>query len=131
MFLTSPTGAGKSVLFQVPAMYLAEQYELVTIVVAPLKALMYDQVEALQRDRNYHKAAYINSDKTLIERQDIIEKIAQKEISVLYLSPELLLSYDIRTFIGDRQLGLLVVDEAHLVTTWGRDFRVDYGAPHI
>lgn len=126
IFLTSPTGAGKSVLFQIPAMYLADQYELMTIVVAPLKALMYDQVEALRRDRNYHKAAYINSDITLIERQEIIEKIAQKEISVLYLSPELLLSYDIRTFIGERQLGLLVVDEAHLVTTWGRDFRVDY-----
>ena len=126
IFLTSPTGAGKSVLFQVPAMYLADRYELMTIVVAPLKALMYDQVEALRRDRNYHQAAYINSDITLIERQEIIEKIAQKEISVLYLSPELLLSYDIRTFIGERQLGLLVVDEAHLVTTWGRDFRVDY-----
>lgn len=126
IFLTSPTGAGKSVLFQVPAIYLAERYELMTIVVAPLKALMYDQVEALRRDRNYHNVAYINSDITLIERQEIIDKIAQKEISVLYLSPELLLSYDIRTFIGDRQLGLLVVDEAHLVTTWGRDFRVDY-----
>lgn len=126
IFLTSPTGAGKSVLFQVPAMYLAERHELMTIVVAPLKALMYDQVEALRRDRNYHQAAYINSDITLIERQDIIDKIAQKEISILYLSPELLLSYDIRTFIGERQLGLLVVDEAHLVTTWGRDFRVDY-----
>lgn len=126
VFLTSPTGAGKSVLFQIPAMYLAEQYELMTLVVAPLKALMYDQVEALRRDRNYHKAAYINSDITLIERQEIIDKIARKEISVLYLSPELLLSYDIRTFIGNRQLGLLVVDEAHLVTTWGRDFRVDY-----
>ncbi|WP_461101615.1 helicase-related protein [Spirosoma koreense] len=126
IFLTSPTGAGKSVLFQVPAMYLAERYELMTIVVAPLKALMYDQVEALSRDRDYHQAAYINSDITLIERQEIIDKIAQKEISVLYLSPELLLSYDIRTFIGGRQLGLFVVDEAHLVTTWGRDFRVDY-----
>ncbi len=87
---------------------------------------MYDQVEALRRDRNYHGAAYINSDITLIERQNIIDKIAGKELSMLYLSPELLLSYDIRTFIGDRQLGLLVVDEAHLVTTWGRDFRVDY-----
>ncbi|GAA4462441.1 hypothetical protein GCM10023189_39120 [Nibrella saemangeumensis] len=126
VFLTSPTGAGKSVLFQVPAMYLADRYELVTIVVSPLKALMYDQVEALRRDRHYDKAAYINSDITLTERQDIIDKIARKDISVLYLSPELLLSYDIRTFIGDRQLGLLVVDEAHLVTTWGRDFRVDY-----
>ncbi|XWW47024.1 ATP-dependent DNA helicase RecQ [Fibrella sp. USSR17] len=126
IFLTSPTGAGKSVLFQVPGIYLAERYELVTIVVSPLKALMYDQVEALRRERGYNAVAYINSDISLIERQDIIDRIARKEISLLYLSPELLLSYDIRTFIGDRPLGLLVVDEAHLVTTWGRDFRVDY-----
>ncbi|GAA4407031.1 hypothetical protein GCM10023187_27180 [Nibrella viscosa] len=126
IFLTSPTGAGKSVLFQVPGIFLAEQYALMTIVISPLKALMYDQVEALRRDRHFEGVAYINSDISLIERQETIDKIGRGEISLLYLSPELLLSYDIRTFIGERPLGLLVVDEAHLVTTWGRDFRVDY-----
>jgi ATP-dependent DNA helicase RecQ len=125
IFLTAPTGAGKSVLFQIPAIYLAKKYELVTIVISPLKALMYDQVTAL-KDRGVKIAEYINSDISYLQRIEIIEKITKGETSVIYLSPELLLSYDIRTFIGNRKIGLLVIDEAHLVTTWGRDFRVDY-----
>lgn len=72
-------------------------------------------------------AAYINSDVTLMERSQTIERIGKGEVSILYLSPELLLSHDLRQFIGDqRSLGLLVVDEAHLVSTWGKDFRIDY-----
>lgn len=125
IFLTAPTGSGKSVLFQIPAIYLANKFGLVTIVISPLKALMYDQVIAL-RSRGIQISAYINSDISLVERGEIIEKINNGDISILYLSPELLLSYDIRTFIGNRKIGLLVIDEAHLVTTWGRDFRVDY-----
>ena len=126
VFLTAPTGAGKSVLFQIPAIYLAQKHGLVTIVVSPLKALMQDQVTALKEDRNYSSVAYINSDISLIEREQVINSLKDGTISILYLSPELLLSYDIKYFIGDRKLGLLVIDEAHLVTTWGRDFRVDY-----
>lgn len=125
IFLTAPTGSGKSVLFQVPALYLAENHNLVTIVVSPLKALMKDQVEGLN-SRGVFTAAYINSDISLIERNNIIEAIESGEISILYMSPELLLSYTIEHFIGERKIGLLVIDEAHLVTTWGRDFRVDY-----
>lgn len=125
IFLTSPTGSGKSVLFQIPAIYMAKHHNLVTIVISPLKALMYDQVHAL-KNRGVDCAAFINSDITLIERQKIINQIKKGEKSILYLSPELLLSYDIRSFIGERNIGLLVIDEAHLVTTWGRDFRVDY-----
>lgn len=128
IFLTSPTGAGKSLLFQLPAIYITEQLQNkpVTIVISPLKALMADQVISLQNDKNFHQVAFLNSDQTLIERQEIINKIFNGDISVLYMSPELLLSYDIRYFIGERDIGLLVIDEAHLVTTWGRDFRVDY-----
>lgn len=126
IFLTAPTGAGKSVLFQVPAIYLADKYDLVTIVVSPLKALMLDQVTALREERGYHKVGFINSDISLIEREEVLTNIKEGRISVIYLSPELLLSYDIKYFIGERQIGLLVIDEAHLVTTWGRDFRVDY-----
>jgi len=125
IFLTAPTGSGKSVLFQIPAIFLAKKYNLVTIVISPLKALMYDQVTALKK-RGVNFCAYINSDISYIEREEIIEKIKKGKISILYLSPELLLSYDWRYFIGDRHIGLLVIDEAHLVTTWGRDFRVDY-----
>ncbi len=128
VFLTAPTGAGKSLLFQLPAIYLSENKKLnsVTIVISPLKALMYDQVNALKNDRHFDKVAFVNSDLSLVERQEIIDKTLNGEFSILYMSPELLLAYEIQMFIGSRELGLLIIDEAHLVTTWGRDFRIDY-----
>lgn len=125
IFITAPTGAGKSLIFQLPAFYAASKGD-VTIVVSPLKALMTDQVEALRNQRNYDQVEFINSDLTLIDRDKIIDSCKRGDVDILYLSPELLLSYDIHYFIGERNLGLLVVDEAHLITTWGRDFRVDY-----
>ncbi|MGE5482154.1 MAG: DEAD/DEAH box helicase [Bacteroidota bacterium] len=125
LFITAPTGSGKSVLFQIPAIYLAEREKLVTLVVTPLKALMFDQVHALKK-RGVSFAAYLNSDQSLIEREETLRRIQNGEVSIAYLSPELLLSADLRTFVGERKVGLLVIDEAHLVTTWGRDFRVDY-----
>ena len=123
ILLTSPTGAGKSLLFQLSAIYLAEKYGLVTIVISPLVALMNDQVDGLT---GYQKVAALNSNKTASEKAAILEGIQEGNIHILYLAPELLLSYTITTFLGNRKLGLLVVDEAHTVTTWGRDFRVDY-----
>lgn len=123
VLLTSPTGAGKSLLFQLSAICLAEKYGLLTIVVSPLVALMNDQVEGLV---GYDAVATLNSNKTAADKEAILRGVREGKINLLYLSPELLLSYTITSFIGDRQLGLLVVDEAHTVTTWGRDFRVDY-----
>ena len=125
IFITAPTGAGKSVLFQIPAIYLAEKYNWVTIIVTPLIALMHDQVDAL-KDRGIDYCAFINSELSLDERGKILDGIKEGTISILYLSPELLLSNDIRSFLGEREIGLMVIDEAHLITTWGRDFRVDY-----
>lgn len=125
IFITAPTGAGKSLLFQIPAFYAAEKGEM-TIVVSPLKALMTDQVANLKGERGYRKVAFINSDLNFIDREDIIGRCKEGEVDILYLSPEALLACDIKFFIGDRKLGLLVIDEAHLITTWGRDFRVDY-----
>ena len=125
IYITAPTGSGKSILFQIPAIYIADEYNLVTIVVTPLKSLMYDQVSAL-KEMGINNAAYINSDISYFKREEIIDDIKNGNISILYLSPELLLSYDLDFFIGDRKLGLLVIDESHLVTTWGRDFRIDY-----
>ena len=125
IFITAPTGAGKSLIFQLPAFYAANNSD-VTIVVSPLKALMTDQVEILHNQRKYHKVEFLNSDLTLVDRDKIIASCKKGDIDILYLSPELLLSYDIHYFLGDRKLGLLIVDEAHLITTWGRDFRVDY-----
>lgn len=125
LFLTAPTGAGKSLLFQLPSFYVSNNGD-VTIVVSPLIALMKDQVSAIIQDRGFEKVAYINSELSLIDRDRIIENCKKGEIDVLYMSPELLMSYHISHFIGERNLGLLVIDEAHLITTWGRDFRVDY-----
>lgn len=125
LFLTAPTGAGKSLLFQLPAFHVSENND-VTIVVSPLIALMKDQVEQIKSQRKFDKVFCLNSDLSLIDRDRVIEACKAGEIDILYMSPELLLSYDISFFIGERRLGLLVIDEAHLITTWGRDFRVDY-----
>lgn len=125
IFITAPTGAGKSLIFQLPAFYVAEQGDL-TIVVSPLKALMTDQVVNLQRERHYPNVAFINGDLNYIDREKIIRDVKDGFINILYLAPESLLSYNIDYFTNGRRIGLLIIDEAHLITTWGRDFRVDY-----
>ena len=125
IFITAPTGAGKSLIFQLPAFYAAEQGDL-TIVVSPLKALMTDQVVNLQRERKYPNVAFINGDLNFIDREKIIRDVKDGYINILYLAPESLLSYNIDYFTSGRRIGLLIIDEAHLITTWGRDFRVDY-----
>ena len=125
IFVTAPTGAGKSILFQIPAIMAAEQNGLITIVISPLIALMNDQIVNIQCMTKC--AATINSDYTPFEKERTKEKIKNGEISILYISPETLLSNsDITTFIGDRKIGLLVIDEAHTVATWGKNFRPDY-----
>ena len=125
IFVTAPTGAGKSVLFQIPAIMAAEKLNLVTIVISPLIGLMNDQVKNIEKLTNC--AATINSDYTPYEKEVIKQKIKNNEISILYISPETLLSnYDIENLIGDRTVGMIVVDEAHTVATWGKNFRPDY-----
>lgn len=125
IFVTAPTGAGKSILFQIPAIMAAERKKLVTIVISPLIGLMKDQVNNIKVLTNC--AATINSEYTPFEKEQIKKKIKKGEISILYISPESLLSnVDITSFIGDRQIGLLVIDEAHTVSTWGKNFRPDY-----
>lgn len=126
VFVTSPTGAGKSLMFQIPAIYLADKYQAVTIVITPLIGLMTDQVEGLQQ-KNINMSATINSSISPIERMQTAESIKNGEINILYISPETLLSRsDITMLIGERPIGLFVIDEAHIVTTWGKAFRSDY-----
>ena len=126
IFVTAPTGAGKSVMFQVPAIYLAEKYNLLTIVISPLIGLMNDQVKNLEL-KNYKAANTINSDISPIIKQDIIDKVSEGEYHILYISPETLLSRsDVEQLIGNRTIGMIVIDEAHIVTTWGKQFRPDY-----
>lgn len=126
IFITAPTGAGKSVMFQIPAVYLAQKYDKLTIVIEPVKALMQDQKDKLSRS-GYKRVETFNSDLiTQVEKEAVLKRIKEGEIDLLYLSPETLLSYSIETIIGDRDIGLLIVDEAHIVTTWGVGFRPDY-----
>lgn len=125
ILLTAPTGSGKSLLFQLPAIYLGKEYNLLTIVVSPLKALIVDQVESLQ-DLGYERVAYASSDLSPEQKMEVYRAVREGEIDLFYLSPELLLSYDIKHFIGGRRIGMVVIDEAHTVTTWGKEFRVDY-----
>lgn len=125
IFVTAPTGSGKSVMFQIPSILLHEQ-GLLTLVISPLIALMNDQVYSLT-DKGLSIAATINSSVSPSEKGNIVKRVQSGEISVLYLSPESLLSRsDIKSLIGNRSIGFLVVDEAHIVTTWGKAFRPDY-----
>lgn len=126
IFVTAPTGAGKSVMFQLPAIYLAEKYDLLTIVISPLIGLMNDQVKNLEL-KKYNHAKTINSDVSPILKQEIIGKVADGQYHILYISPETLLSRsDLEQLIGNRTIGMIVIDEAHIVTTWGKQFRPDY-----
>lgn len=126
IFITASTGAGKSVMFQIPAVYLAKKYGKLTIIIEPVKALMQDQKEKLNRS-GYTRVEAFNSDLiSQVEKDAVLERIRSGEVDLLYLSPETLLSYSIETIIGEREIGLLIVDEAHIVTTWGVGFRPDY-----
>ncbi|MGO8695705.1 MAG: DEAD/DEAH box helicase [Rectinemataceae bacterium] len=125
IFVTAPTGSGKSVMFQIPSIVLHEK-GMLTLVISPLIALMNDQVYSLV-GMGLGIAATINSSVSISEKEVIISHVQSGDVSVLYLSPESLLSRsDIKSLIGERTVGLLVVDEAHIVTTWGKAFRPDY-----
>lgn len=125
IFVTAPTGAGKSIMFQIPAIYAAQKYGSISVVISPLVELMNDQVENLEK-KGYYRAARLNSDINVVEKQEILEKINNGEIDIIYISPEALLSYSIESIIGTRDVSIIVIDEAHIVTTWGQGFRPDY-----
>ena len=126
IFITAPTGAGKSMIFQLPAIYLAQKYHKLIIIIEPLKGLMNNQWDILKK-AGYNRVAYLNSDiATITEREKIVESIKNGEIDLLYVSPETLLSHSYESLIGDREVGLIIVDEAHIVATWGVGFRPDY-----
>lgn len=126
IFITASTGAGKSVMFQIPAIYLAKKHKKLTIIIEPVKALMQDQKEQLNA-RGFHRVETFNSDLiSQAEKEEVLKRVKSGETDLLYLSPETLLSYSMETLIGDREIGLIIVDEAHIVTTWGVGFRPDY-----
>lgn len=126
IFITAPTGSGKSMIFQIPSIYLANKYNKLIIIIEPLKGLQSDQQKNL-KEAGYYKSAYLNSDiATIVERERILNDVKTGKIDILYISPETLLSHSIDSLIGDREIGLVIVDEAHIVTTWGVGFRPDY-----
>lgn len=126
IFMTAPTGAGKSLIYQIPSLYLTRKYKKLVLVIEPLKGLMSDQRSKF-KEKGYTNVEYLNSDvATPAERQAIVNKVMSGEVDILYVSPETLISRSIYSLIGEREIGLLIIDEAHIVTTWGVGFRPDY-----
>lgn len=129
IYITSATGSGKSIMFQIPALYLQQIFperKPLTLIISPLIGLMNDQVDSMEK-KGIRNAARVHSNTAPYEREKIIQGVADGTIDLLYLSPETLQARsDIKMLIGDRQLGLVIIDEAHIVTTWGKSFRADY-----
>ena len=118
-FVLMPTGGGKSICFQIPAL----MFDGITIVVSPLISLMKDQVQALKS--NGIKADFFNSSISPQEENEVINKAIKGDLKLLYLSPEKLISVS-KTWLKELNIKLVAIDEAHCVSMWGNDFRPEY-----
>ena len=120
-----PTGGGKSLCYQIPAVVRPG----LGLVVSPLIALMQDQVAALRQFGL--RAQFLNSTLSYGQQQSVLEAVANNGLDLLYLAPERLLQEETLDFLTNTQLSLIAIDEAHCVSQWGHDFRQDYLGLHV
>lgn len=120
-----PTGGGKSLTFQLPALMAGKASRGLTVVISPLQSLMKDQVDNLS-EIGITEAVTVNGMLNPIDRANALERVSNGSASLLYISPEQLRSRTIEKILISRNVARFVIDEAHCFSAWGHDFRVDY-----
>lgn len=121
-----PTGGGKSITFQLPALMQWENVKGLTVVISPLQSLQKDQVDNLERKFNITQSVRKDGSLDPIDRKKNIELVENGQVGILYLSPESLRYTSNLNMLLSRNVVRFVIDEAHCLSSWGQDFRIDY-----